>query len=144
MLTVKMQISLPLCLKGHKFVSFLLKMIRSELVHQLIGWNGPPKIEAQDFIAGLVLQTWRLAQSMIATRYKKPRWTGNGVRSAFALLLPEPYVRLSAHTALRSSLAHGHSNITVARSDGRPDFIPNDVRIDLRVPPSELPFGTCY
>ena len=30
-----------------------------------------------------------------------------------ALLLPEPYVHLSAHTALCSSLAHGHSNIMI-------------------------------
>ena len=31
-----------------------------------------------------------------------------------ALLLPEPYVRLSAHTALHSSLTHGHGNIVIS------------------------------
>src|ERR1019366_9969875 len=47
-------------------------------------------------------RTARLAQSMIATRYRKPCAIGNGVRSAQALLLPEPYGHLSAHTALRN------------------------------------------
>src|SRR5690606_6600627 len=70
--------------------------------------------------------------------------TLSGVRSAAALLLPEPYVHLSAHTALYSILAHGHSNIMIIRGDGAASFAPEDVWIDLRIPPSELRLGTRY
>jgi hypothetical protein len=62
----------------------------------------------------------------------------SGVRSAFALLLPEPYVHLSAHTALHSNLAHGHGNIMIARGDGAAGFTPENVWIDLRIAPTEL------
>jgi hypothetical protein len=67
-----------------------------------------------------------------------PRQVGSGVRSACALLLPEPYVHLSAHTALHSSLAHGHSNIMITGGDGTASFAPEDVWIGFRIPPPEL------
>ena len=57
--------------------------------------------------------TLREYQSITAARYTNPRARRNGVRSAYALLLPEPYMHLSAHTALHSSSAHGHSNVTI-------------------------------
>lgn len=43
---------------------------------------------------------------MTAATYSQPSAVQSGVRSAVALLLPEPYVHLSAHTALHSALAH--------------------------------------
>lgn len=64
----------------------------------------------------------------------------SGVRSADALLLPEPYVHLSAHTALYSSLAHGHSNVMIMRRDGAAVFNPEDVWIYLGIAPPELRF----
>src|SRR6516165_2769346 len=63
---------------------------------------------------------------------------GSGVRSASALLLPEPYVHLSAHTALCSSLAHGHSNIMIVRGDSAAGFLSEDVWIFLRIAPPEV------
>ena len=65
----------------------------------------------------------------------------SGVISADALLLPEPYVHLSAHTALHSSLAHGHSNVMVVRRDGTAVFKPEDVWVSLRIAPPELRLG---
>lgn len=69
---------------------------------------------------------------------------GQWRRSAFALLLPEPYAHLSAHMALHSILAHGHGNIMISRCDGIASFAPEDVWISLRVPPPELRLGTGY
>jgi len=74
-------------------------------------------------------------------RYSHSCAVGSGVRSADALLLPEPDVHLSAHTALYSSLAHGHRNIMIVRRDGAAGFDPEDVWIFLRIAPPELRFG---
>src|SRR5690625_4030475 len=68
---------------------------------------------------------------------------GSGVRSACALLLPEPYVRVSAHTALYPILAYSHCNVVVAGCDGVACFTPGNVRIPLRIPPPELRLRTC-
>ncbi len=51
-------------------------------------------------------------------------------------------MHLSAHTALHSSLAHGHSNITIARGDGVSVLVPFDIRVDFRITPSELHLRT--
>jgi hypothetical protein len=48
---------------------------------------------------------------------------------------------LSAHTALYSSLAHGHSNIMIVRGDGAAGFAPEDVWVLLRIAPPELRLG---
>jgi len=67
----------------------------------------------------------------------------SGVGSAAALPLPEPYVHLSAHTALYSTLAQGHGDIMIAGGDGVSEFVPVDVGISLRVPPPELHLLAC-
>ena len=88
----------------------------------------------------LQVRTLRVAQSIIVTGYKNPRAMGSGVRSAFALLLPEPYVHLSAHTALHLSVAHGHGDLMITRCDGGPVLAPLDIRVGFRISPTELRF----
>ena len=85
--------------------------------------------------------TLRLNRSRMTARYNQPSSVGSGVGSAEALPLPEPYVHLSAHTALHSTLAQGHGDIMISGGDGTSKLVPEDVGVSLRVAPPELSLG---
>ena len=91
--------------------------------------------------AGTALLALSVAKAEKGSTAKRLLVGFGGVRSADALLLPEPYLHLSAHTALHSSLAHGHSNIMVVRRDGTAVFKSEDVWVSLRIAPPELRLG---
>src|SRR6478736_3965982 len=76
----------------------------------------------------------RLLARLCRGRHRR-RQTSTRLQGA---ILPEPYVHLSAHTALCSSLAHGHSNIMIVRGDSAAGFLSEDVWIFLRIAPPEL------
>src|ERR1039458_1268666 len=84
----------------------------------------------------------RLPQDFSAGTYQHEWSKRQGVVEAISLsLLPEPDMHLSAHPALRSSVAHSKGDVSIARFDDFAGFIAQDVRVLGWRTPSETPFA---